>query len=224
MSDDFLKSFAAVPRDHQQAVLTFVAKFRQNPTASGINYERIRDAGDPNMRSVRVNDNVRGIVLKPDVGNVYCLLWVDRHDDAYQWARRHRVAIHPDVGSIQIYSVEASAAVNASTTAADATTAPAGLFSGLKDREIRRLGVPDEMLPAVRAVASDKELEALEAQLPDEAFEALFLFAAGESYDKIVADQAVSTEQPVQQPAEPAVGEAQPAPAAADVPANDPPP
>ena len=75
MSDDFLKSFAAVPRDQQQAVLTFVAKFRQNPTASGINYERIRDAGDPNMRSVRVNDNVRGIVLKPDVGNVYCLLW-----------------------------------------------------------------------------------------------------------------------------------------------------
>ena len=30
MSDDFLKSFAAVPRDQQQAVLTFVAKFRQN--------------------------------------------------------------------------------------------------------------------------------------------------------------------------------------------------
>ncbi len=130
MSDDFLKSFAAVPRDQQQAVLTFVAKFRQNPTAPGINYERIRDAGDPNMRSVRVNDNVRGIVLKPDVGNVYCLLWVDRHDDAYQWARRHRVAIHPDVGSIQIYAVEASAAVNAATATADATTAPAGWIEG----------------------------------------------------------------------------------------------
>lgn len=187
MSDDFLKSFAAVPRDQQQAVLTFVAKFRQNPTASGINYERIRDAGDPNMRSVRVNDNVRGIVLKPDVGNVYCLLWVDRHDDAYQWARRHRVAIHPDVGSIQIYAVEAPAeAVVVAPVVAEAATS---LFASLKDREIRRLGVPDEMLAAVRAVASDKELEALEQQLPDEAFEALFMFAAGESYEKIIADQ-----------------------------------
>ncbi len=187
MSDDFLKSFAAVPRDQQQAVLTFVAKFRQNPTASGINYERIRDAGDPNMRSVRVNDNVRGIVLKPDVGNVYCLLWVDRHDDAYQWARRHRVAIHPDVGSIQIYAVEAPAeAVVVAPVVAEAATS---LFASLKDREIRRLGVPDEMLAAVRAVASDKELEALEQQLPDEAFEALFMFAAGESYEKILADQ-----------------------------------
>jgi len=191
MSDDFLKSFSAIPRDQQQAVLSFVAKFRQNPTAAGINYERIRDAGDPNMRSVRVNDNIRGIVLKPDVGNVYCLMWVDRHDDAYQWARRHRVAIHPDVGSIQIYVVEPTVAAGETRAAVPAVTAAAvGIFVNLKDREIRRLGVPDGMLAGVRAVASDKELEALEHQLPDEAFEALFMFAAGESYEKIVADQA----------------------------------
>src|SRR5690606_36185923 len=106
MSDDFLKSFARIPRQNQQAVLTFVAKFRQNPLASGINYERINDAADANMRSVRINDNLRGIILKPETGDVYCLLWVDRHDDAYQWARRHRVAIHPDVGSLQVYAVD----------------------------------------------------------------------------------------------------------------------
>jgi len=187
MSDDFLKSFAAIPRDQQQAVLSFVAKFRQNPMATGINYERIRDAGDPSMRSVRINEGIRGIVLKPDKGNVYCLLWVDRHDDAYQWARRHRVAIHPDVGSIQIYAVEAAPV---SDTASVPET-PAGLFAGLKDREIRRLGVPDEMLAAVRGVTSDADLEALEKLLPDEAFEALFLFAAGESYEKILSDQTV---------------------------------
>lgn len=140
------------------------------------------------MRSVRVNDNIRGIVLKPDVGNVYCLLWVDRHDDAYQWARRHRVAIHPDVGSIQIYAVEV-AGPSAAPAVPAAVAAASGLFADLKDREIRRLGVPDEMLSAVRLVTSDQELEDLEKQLPDEAFEALFMFAAGESYEKIVADQ-----------------------------------
>lgn len=187
MSDDFLKSFAAVPRSQQLAVLNFIAKFRQNPMATGINYERIRDAADPNMRSVRINDNMRGIVLKPDVGNVYCLLWVDQHDDAYHWARRHRVAIHPDVGSIQIYAVqeEAASAALVMPEVADSV----GLFDTLKDREIRRLGVPDERLAAVRAVKSESELEALEALLPDEAFEALFLFAAGEPFDKLVNEQ-----------------------------------
>ncbi|WP_273648827.1 UvrD-helicase domain-containing protein, partial [Pseudomonas aeruginosa] len=186
-SDDFLKSFAAVPRSQQLAVLNFVAKFRQNPMATGINYERIRDAADPNMRSVRINDNMRGIVLKPDVGNVYCLLWVDQHDDAYHWARRHRVAIHPDVGSIQIYAVQEEAASTARVMPEVADSV--GLFDTLKDREIRRLGVPDERLAAVRAVKSESELEALEALLPDEAFEALFLFAAGEPFDKLVNEQ-----------------------------------
>lgn len=187
MSDDFLKSFSAVPRSHQQAVLTFVAKFRQNPMATGINYERIHDAADPNMRSVRINDNMRGIVLKPDVGNVYCLLWVDQHDDAYHWARRHRVAIHPDVGSIQVYSVQEAADTTSSDTPADERVA--GLFDALKEREIRRLGVPDDRLEAVRAVTNEGELEELEAQLPDEAYEALYLFAAGEPFDKIISDQ-----------------------------------
>ncbi|HCF1780084.1 MULTISPECIES: UvrD-helicase domain-containing protein [Pseudomonas] len=187
MSDDFLKSFAAVPRSQQLAVLNFVAKFSQNPMATGINYERIRDAADPNMRSVRINDNMRGIVLKPDVGNVYCLLWVDQHDDAYHWARRHRVAIHPDVGSIQIYAVQEEAASTALVMPEVADSV--GLFDTLKDREIRRLGVPDERLAAVRAVKSESELEALEALLPDEAFEALFLFAAGEPFDKLVNEQ-----------------------------------
>ncbi|MEQ6292087.1 UvrD-helicase domain-containing protein [Vogesella sp. GCM10023246] len=191
ISDDFLKSFAAVPRSHQQAVLNFVAKFRQNPLATGINYERIHDAADPNMRSVRVNDNMRGIVLKPDVGNVYCLLWVDQHDNAYQWARRHKVVIHPDVGSIQIFAVEETTAANQVAVAVDQ---PTGLFASLKDREIRRLGVPDEMLPLVRAVASEAALDDLQSRLPDEAYEALFMYAAGYSLEQVLLEMAAQQE------------------------------
>lgn len=189
MSDDFLKSFARIPRQNQQAVLSFVAKFRQNPLASSINYERINDAADAKMRSVRINDNLRGIVLKPETGDVYCLLWVDRHDDAYQWARRHRVAIHPDVGSLQIYGVQETHPSTDEQTASVEAFQNNGLFASLRDREIRKLGVPEERLAAVRAVTSEAELEALESQLPDEAFEALYLFAAGEPLDRILAEQ-----------------------------------
>jgi hypothetical protein len=189
MSDDFLKSFARIPRQNQQAVLAFVARFRQNPLASGINYERINDAADANMRSVRINDNLRGIILKPETGDVYCLLWVDRHDDAYQWARRHRVAIHPDVGSLQVYAVQETQSLTDDETASTEASRSEGLFAGLRDREIRKLGVPEARLAAVRAAVSEADLEALEAQLPDEAFEALYLFAAGEPLDKILAER-----------------------------------
>lgn len=194
LSDDFLKSFAAIPRDRQQAVLKFVAQFRQNPRAGGINYESIHDAADPNMRSVRIDQALRGIVLKPISGDVYCLLWVDRHDDAYRWARTHRVAIHPDLGSIQVFSVEDIAAAHAEVNQSqpEVTKASKGLFESLKDREIRRMGIPEVALPKVRLVTTEDDLEALQQLLPDDAFEALYLFAAGESYDKIIADREAS--------------------------------
>ncbi len=195
MSDDFLRSFAAIAKEHQQMVITFLAKFRQNPHAPGLNYEKIHEAADERMRSLRVNDAIRAIVLKPDAEQLYCLLWVDRHDEAYRWSRRHRVTIHPDVGSIQIYAVTREGAANAevTATAAEKSAARPALFAALKDREIRRLGVPDEKLDLVRSLCHEQELEGLETQLPDEAFEALYLFAAGESYESLIAQREESS-------------------------------
>lgn len=54
------------------------------------------------MRSVRVDQEYRAIVLKPEKGNVYVFMWVDKHDDAYDWARRHEASINPQTGSLQV--------------------------------------------------------------------------------------------------------------------------
>jgi hypothetical protein len=80
ISSDFLAAFAAVPRQEQGKVVDFVTKFRNNPASAGINYEKIYSAYDSKFRSVRIDESYRGIVLKPDEGNVYLLLWVDRHE------------------------------------------------------------------------------------------------------------------------------------------------
>ncbi|MGQ4810513.1 hypothetical protein NKDENANG_03986 [Candidatus Entotheonellaceae bacterium PAL068K] len=42
--------------------------------APGIHYEKIQVAKDPNLRSVRIDQAYRGIVLKPE-GRVHVLLW-----------------------------------------------------------------------------------------------------------------------------------------------------
>lgn len=185
LSDDFLRAFAAIPRDRQQSVVKFMATFRQNPMSPGINYEKINDATDPRMRSVRIGIDYRGIVLKPDTGDVYCLLWVDKHDDAYDWARRHKVAIHPEVGTIQVLESSHGEAI----TSEGDRAAPEDLFASLKDRELLRLGVPQELLQRVRSIVTAEQLEASQASLPDDAFEALYLFAAGESYDSLVRER-----------------------------------
>ncbi|MEW6166485.1 MAG: UvrD-helicase domain-containing protein [Pseudomonadota bacterium] len=184
LSIDVLKAYANLPRDRQQAATKFMEKFRSNPTASGLNFERIQSAADPRMRSVRIDQNYRGIVLKPDEGNLYLLLWIDTHDHAYEWARRHRVAVHPELGALQVFDASHEEAEPIATTRPEGSR----LFDGLKDRQLARLGVPEELIPAVRSVVDEDGLDGLQSRLPQGAYEALFLHAAGTSYDELILD------------------------------------
>lgn len=204
LGDGFLEAFAAIPRGRQKAVMNFVSKFRANPRAPGINYETIRNARDPNFRSVRIDQNYRGIVLSPEQGNVYILLWVDKHDDAYSWAMRHRCQIHPTTGSLQLFEVEheleeLAASVDATQTVPvpvaqpEQPVAPASqpLFE-LDEATLLSIGVPQERIALVKSVTSEQALEKIEARLPIEAFEALYLLAAGTPLAEIVQEYAAA--------------------------------
>ena len=89
MSADFLTAFAKLPSRQQRGVRTMITRFERDSTASGLNYENIANARDPNMRSLRIDGGYRAIVLKPAQGNMHMPLWADKHDEAYQWATRH---------------------------------------------------------------------------------------------------------------------------------------
>lgn len=115
-----------VPHEQRKKVQRFIRNFRRNPTSPGMNYEKIANAADANMRSVRIDQAYRAIVLKPDQGNVYVILWVDHHDDAYRWAERKRCVVHPDTGSLQVFSVDEQEYVEPREVVDD--EAPARLF------------------------------------------------------------------------------------------------
>lgn len=200
LGDGFLQAFAAIPRAQQKAVMSFVSKFRANPRAPGINYETIRNARESNFRSVRIDQNYRGIVLSPEQGNVYILLWVDKHDEAYAWAMRHRCKIHPTTGSLQLFEVEHE--LEEPEIAKDSLIPQPVVLNvqplfELDEITLLSIGVPQERLALVKALTSEKALEKAEARLPVEAFEALYLLAAGTSLDEVLQEYAVKKEQPV---------------------------
>ncbi len=186
ISADFFTAFGKLPHAQQGKVGNFITKFQRNPTASGINYEKIHDAQDPNMRSVRIDQAYRGIVLKPEEGNVYILLWVDNHDAAYDWARRHACTVNSASGSIQVYETTNVDGIITSIHSGQETFAQPGLFVELKDRELMRLGVPEALLPVVRQIKFEADLEAVANRLPVEAYEGLFLYMAGSRLDEIL--------------------------------------
>lgn len=205
IGDEFLLAFSKIPRSKQKAVMNFVSRFRNNPRSTGINYETIHNAKDKNFRSVRIDLEYRGIVLAPKQGNVYVLLWVDKHDDAYAWAAKHRCSIHPQTGALQIFEsevleeqpaadVQVGQPVVETASATENRCAP--LFD-LDEETLLSLGVPQERLALVQKLHSEQALEQAEGKLPVEAFEALYLLAAGTPLADILQDYAVRPTQPV---------------------------
>jgi len=186
IGSDFLTAFAKLPGKQQSKVGHFLEKFRSNPRSPGINYEKIQGADDGNLRSVRIDQAYRGIVLQPESSNVYMLLWVDRHDDAYDWACRRRFRINTHTGSLQVIETDA---VEAAAPAAAAEPVITGLFRDVKDKHLLRLGVPEELLPLVRSLETDQELEQQEQKLPQEAVEALYMLAMGYSLEEVYAER-----------------------------------
>lgn len=187
ISADFFSAFSALPKAQQSKVSKFITNFQKNPRSPGIHYEKINAAVDSAMRSVRIDQAYRGIVLQPEKGNVYMLLWVAQHDAAYDWSSRHRCAINAQTGAIQVFEVE-EGSIAPTVQARDDSHIP-GAFVELKDKELMRLGVPEPLLPLVRQVKGEKDLEDSENRLPQEAFEGLFMYLAGYRYDEIINER-----------------------------------
>ena len=185
MSADFLAAFAKLPAKQQRGVRTMIARFERDSTASGLNYEKIVNAQDPNMRSLRIDRGYRAIILKPAEGNVHMLLWADKHDNAYSWATRHRCSINSETGALQVYEPR-QAAPPAMETAA---TAEPAIFGKLKHRHLLRMGVPADMAAEVLDIRDEDALEDLAPRLPLEAYDALYLYMAGDTYEQIILDR-----------------------------------
>ncbi|MGF1614203.1 MAG: UvrD-helicase domain-containing protein [Gammaproteobacteria bacterium] len=187
ISADFFSAFGRLPQAQQGKVARFLTNFQRNPTSPGINYERIQTARDPNMRSVRIDQAYRGIVLKPERGEVYMLLWVDKHDEAYAWAAKHQCDINAATGAIQVYEVEQGDWKPAAVPAHE-TVVP-GAYAELTDDDLLLLGVPEPLLGLVRSVHSEFELDSIQHRLPVEVYEGLFLYMAGTRLADILAER-----------------------------------
>jgi superfamily I DNA/RNA helicase len=205
LAQDFLANLGTLSSAVQGKILKWALLFQSDPTAAGINYEAIKGARDRNLRSVRIDQDWRGIVFKPPSGDVYVLMFVDRHDAAYKWAEGRRLAVNPTTGALQVFAVESlvepalEQARFASHQAIEAADAPAEamasktakqLFDGLTDQELLSIGTPQDLIQKVKLIQFDTELDAMQTFLPVEAYEGLFLIAAGDS----VADVLISRE------------------------------
>ena len=74
-----------------------------NPANPGFSFHKLDKAKDKNFWSVRGNTDIRLIVHKTSDSLLLCC--VGHHDNAYQWAEKRKLEIHPRTGAAQLVEI-----------------------------------------------------------------------------------------------------------------------
>ncbi|WP_433762555.1 UvrD-helicase domain-containing protein [Nocardia sp. CA-135398] len=188
---DFMLDFAKLEPPVQKRTVDLLTKFESTKN-TGAHLEKIKNARNSRYRSVRIDDFWRGIVLAPESGDLYTLLKVLPHDDAYQWACRRSISVNHADHRIEIRDDDAmSEALRVFEASAEHTSSR--LLAHVKDSDLTRLGIDETTLPFARALTDVDQLEAAKHYLPTTQWEVLYGLAAGYTPDEVWSHLGVNT-------------------------------
>jgi mRNA-degrading endonuclease RelE of RelBE toxin-antitoxin system len=179
IADTFTDSLARLTGEEQKAVKTTAFDLQMNPAQPGMQFHKLEKAKDPNFWPVRVSRDIRLIVHKTDTSLLLC--YVDHHDDAYRWAERRKLEVHPKTGAAQLVEIRETIReihVPIYDAVPEQASAKPPLFEHVSDKDLTSYGVPPEWLLDVRRTNEDTLL-VLADHLPQEAAEALLELATG---------------------------------------------
>ncbi len=179
---NLLKDLGALPASTRKKVSEMVDKFQRDSKTPALHLEHFNEAVDGKVRSVRVDDAYRAIVIAPTQGETYLLMHVDHHDKAYRWCKNKHFEIHQATGALQVFDVEEVNAV-AEETKPKFHAVPSYPLQKLSDEVLFHCGVPAPLIPAVNAIQSDEALSALSQYLPVDTYQVLLFVISGMTVD-----------------------------------------
>ncbi|MGD0246723.1 MAG: UvrD-helicase domain-containing protein [Streptosporangiaceae bacterium] len=182
----FLGEYAKLDRDVQVAVDAAISAFARHPQP-GRHLAKPQHTRDTRIRLLPVDDHWRGVVLAPPgktAGDTYCLVTVLPQDQAEAYATSHRFSVNRVLGVLEVRDEEAIESLQPDGDLQEEQK----LFADVTDAGLARLGVDPQLLPTVRRLTKEEELEALEAALPAAQYAALRALADGMSVDEALAE------------------------------------
>lgn len=180
----FLDDFAALQPPVRQKVRELPDKF-ENAATSGVHLEKLNAQEDDRVRTVRVDQFWRGVVVRLGEGR-YALLRVLGHDKAIDWAKRQKFAVNPVTGIVEILDVPTvEEHVDALVATEPEAEVDAGLFATLRDRDFTSVGIDSALVPVLRKLNSEDELLSIASYLPEAQADAVLLLADGKSTEEV---------------------------------------
>jgi mRNA-degrading endonuclease RelE of RelBE toxin-antitoxin system len=182
------KQLYKLPAKVQKRIAEFIDIFQSDPGHPSIHLHSLKETMlDPKVRSAELPGAYRAIIIAPDKGDTYLLVYVDAHDKAYEWAKNKKFEIHEKTGAFQVFDLNE---VKTAIKDQQVTEEISELYpiAALSENDLFKAGVPELLIPSVKAIASDTALEALSDYLPKDCRDVLFGIAAGMSLDESLTE------------------------------------
>lgn len=175
---DFLSAFTKLPLGIQNKTNNFIKKFKQNPKGHGINLEKIFNPYDDKFYSGRVDKTYRVIIAIQEKTNTYILLWVDHHDEAYNWAKSKKIEVNKLTRLLQLYDII--------PIKAEEKPVNNKLFDKYTDNQLLALGLPKLQLPFVRSFKMESDLFTNKKAFSNDVYEYLEFLVNGVDYSDVL--------------------------------------
>jgi superfamily I DNA/RNA helicase len=177
-----------LPPEIRELTTSFYSKFNEDFRRNAIHLEPIRQAKDRRLRTARLNQAWRAILLQAD-DQEFVLLDVAPHDEAYRRIKVISWGVNPTFANFEVsYLDELQAPTQAGESgAASAGTADRpGILDPYTDVQLTDLGIRPELLPALRPLASEDDALALAEGLDDRIAQIVVDLASGVGYDTVM--------------------------------------
>lgn len=167
----------------------------------GLKLESLTKAKDQQIRTIRIDQFWRGVILAPSSGETFVLLRVMQHDKAIAWAMKQKSSINTVTRAVEIRDAVTLDEITPAYERVAEASPEERLFAKFSDGDLAALGIDAETLRQARSLMDKEQLELFAPLLPQDQREVLQYLAEGctveEVWQDIVAPALQAATQPV---------------------------
>ncbi|MFE0362273.1 UvrD-helicase domain-containing protein [Streptomyces griseoaurantiacus] len=151
----------------------------------GLKLESLTHAKDKQIRTIRIDQFWRGVVLAPPSGDTFVLLRVMQHDKAIAWAKKQKASINAVTRAVEIRDAATLDELTPAYEQVAEASPKERLFARFSDGDLKALGIDDETLRQARSLMDKDQLEVFAPLLPQDQREVLQFLAEGCTVEEV---------------------------------------
>ncbi|GAA5117916.1 UvrD-helicase domain-containing protein [Haloechinothrix salitolerans] len=188
MSELFNRESSGLDGSMKNRVLDFVIKLQERPDMPGLDLKTPEGVSDRRIKTARVNDFWRAVLIELPESHGYILVAVKPHDDAYTFAGKLHFGVNEVTGALEVVNEAALNEAVAGSGRYQRVTEAQPVLDGIRAKDLQPFGIADDVADELVAITDEDHLLAVAAELPGIQGNAILDLASGRAPEDVWAD------------------------------------